>query len=106
MDAEKFLLSQEIAIPVYFTPHSEKLEEIYTNIKESTSKDSASSAAQGISRIKFVSHLFSKMLVSLVPNYNIFIQLSLEPYLLMVINLLCTEIKPSSLQMYKLQIFK
>nr|CAG4636847.1 EOG090X02MW [Ceriodaphnia reticulata] len=48
LDTEKFLLSQEIAIPVYFTPHSEKLEEIYTSIKESTSKDSASSAAQAL----------------------------------------------------------
>jgi hypothetical protein len=47
LDTEKFLLSQEIAIPVYFTHHSQQLEEMYTSIKESTSKDSASSAAQG-----------------------------------------------------------
>ena len=47
LDTEKFLLSQEIAIPVYFTHHSQQLEEMYTSIKESTGKDSASSAAQG-----------------------------------------------------------
>ncbi|XP_046436875.1 nicalin-like [Daphnia pulex] len=48
LDTEKFLLSQEIAIPVYFTHHSQQLEEMYTSIKESTSKDSASSAAQAL----------------------------------------------------------
>jgi hypothetical protein len=41
-------LSQEINIPVYFTPFTPELEEIYLNIKETTSKDSATSAAQGI----------------------------------------------------------
>nr|CAG4646885.1 EOG090X02MW [Megafenestra aurita] len=48
IDTEKFLLSQEITIPVYFTPHTPKLEEIHTSIKESTDKDSASSAAQAL----------------------------------------------------------
>nr|CAG4650810.1 EOG090X02MW [Simocephalus serrulatus] len=48
IDTERFLLNQEIAIPVYFTPHTSKLEEIYTSIKESTGKDSASSAAQAL----------------------------------------------------------
>lgn len=45
---EKFLLSQEIAVPVYFTHHSNQIEEMYASVKESTSKDSASSAAQGL----------------------------------------------------------
>jgi len=48
LETEKFLLSQEINIPVYFTPFTPELEEIYLNIKETTSKDSATSAAQGI----------------------------------------------------------
>lgn len=47
IDAEKFLLSQEIPIPVYFAHHTHSLAEIYNGIKESTIKDTASSAAQG-----------------------------------------------------------
>ncbi|KZS07100.1 Nicalin [Daphnia magna] len=48
LDMEKFLLSQEIAVPVYFTHHSNQIEEMYASVKESTSKDSASSAAQAL----------------------------------------------------------
>lgn len=47
IDAEKYLLSQEISIPVYFAHYTHSLAEIYNGIKESTIKDSASSAAQG-----------------------------------------------------------
>lgn len=47
LEIEKFLLSQEIPIPVYFSPQSTQLDEIYKSIGESTEKDSASSAAQG-----------------------------------------------------------
>jgi len=52
LETEKFLLSQEINIPVYFTPFTPELEEIYLNIKETTSKDSATSAAQGLLRFR------------------------------------------------------
>nr|CAG4643073.1 EOG090X02MW [Ilyocryptus agilis] len=48
LEMEKSLLSQEISIPVYFTPQTPQLQEIYSNIKESTGKDSASSAAQAL----------------------------------------------------------
>jgi len=47
-DAEKFLLSQEVTIPVYFTTQSPELDDIFSNIKESTLKDSAGSAAQAL----------------------------------------------------------
>nr|CAG4634664.1 EOG090X02MW [Alona affinis] len=48
LEAENFLLSQEILIPVYFTYQSSQLDEIYASIKESTMKDSATSAAQAL----------------------------------------------------------
>jgi len=47
VETEKYLLSQEVSIPVFFSQHTQKVEEIYSNIVESTSKDSAPSAAQG-----------------------------------------------------------
>lgn len=55
LETEKFLLSQEINIPVYFTPFTPELEEIYLNIKETTSKDSATSAAQALLGAVFAS---------------------------------------------------
>jgi len=55
-DAEKFLLSQEVTIPVYFTTQSPELDDIFSNIKESTLKDSAGSAAQGTT-IVLMTHL-------------------------------------------------
>lgn len=48
LDTERYLLTQEVSIPVYFTLESPQLQEIYENIKESTSKDSGSSAAQAL----------------------------------------------------------
>ena len=47
MDTEKFLLSQEVSIPIFFSPHTQQVDEIYSSIIESTRKDSAPSAAQG-----------------------------------------------------------
>ena len=59
LETEKFLLSQEISIPVYFTPFSPELEEIYLNIKETTSKDSATSAAQGLLHPQLYFNIFA-----------------------------------------------
>lgn len=47
-ETERFLLSQEVSIPIFFSPHTKQVDEIYSNIIESTNKDSAPSAAQGI----------------------------------------------------------
>nr|CAG4642367.1 EOG090X02MW [Evadne anonyx] len=48
VETEKFLLSQEVSIPIFFSPHTQQVDEIYSNIIESTNKDSAPSAAQAL----------------------------------------------------------
>jgi len=47
-ETERFLLSQEVSIPIFFSPHTKQVDEIYSNIIESTNKDSAPSAAQAL----------------------------------------------------------
>jgi hypothetical protein len=47
MELELELLQEETQLPVYFTPETPELLEIYEDIKHSSTSDQAASATQG-----------------------------------------------------------
>ena len=63
IELEKELLSQEIAIPVYFAIETEYLKEVYTKLSSSIGKDSSATAGKGTHLLVRLSVWLSSLLL-------------------------------------------
>lgn len=47
LSLEKELMTEEISMPIYFTPSTEEIEKIYNDVKVAVNSDQSPSAAEG-----------------------------------------------------------